>query len=595
MSEKVLLSGNEAVARGVFEAGVHVATAYPGTPSTEILENVVKYKDHVYCEWAPNEKVAVEVAQGASFGGARSIVAMKHVGVNVAADPMFSFAYTGVNGGFIIVTADDPGMHSSQNEQDNRLYAKFMKIPLLEPTSSQEAKDLVIRGMEISEKFDTPVMLRMSTRLCHSLGLVELNDRIEVPVKDYSPNPKKRVVIPAHARVLHVALEKRLENLQEFAETTDLNEIIDGDWTFEGKKIGIISSGVSFQYAREAFPTAKFLKLGMSFPFPIEKARKFAESVDEVWVVEENEPFIEEHLVSAGIPCVGKAKVPLCNELSQTIIYKAFTGEEHKTVGDSGDLPPRPPVLCSGCPHRGIFYVAHKLGFTSTTDIGCYTLGMMPPLECGETCICMGASIGNAMGMEKARGKEFGKKTLAFIGDSTFVHSGMTGLAEAAYNKGNFTTVVLDNSITAMTGHQQHPGTGSTLMGEEATKLDYGKIASAVGIADDHVFFTDAFDIAGLTEVLKKVREMDGPKLIINRGRCILLDIKRLKITPFKVDPDKCVGCGTCFKLGCPAISTHGLTDKGKKKSRIDPMFCAGQHCSMCFQVCPTKAIQPSE
>lgn len=595
MSEKVLLSGNEAVARGVYEAGVHVATAYPGTPSTEILENVAKYKDDVYCEWAPNEKVAVEVAQGASFGGARSLVAMKHVGVNVAADPMFSFAYTGVNGGFIIVTADDPGMHSSQNEQDNRRYAKFMKIALLEPTTSQEAKDLVARGMEISEKFDTPVMLRMSTRLCHSLGLVDLEDREELPVKDYTANPKKRVVIPAHARVLHVALEERLKRLKEFAETTDLNEVIPGDWTFENKKIGIISSGISFQYAREAFPEAEFLKLGMSFPFPIDKVRKFADSVDEVWVVEENEPFIEEHLREAGIPCIGKEKVPGTNELSQAIVHKVLTEEERELVGESGDLPPRPPVLCPGCPHRGIFYVAHKLGFSSTTDIGCYTLGMMPPLECGETCICMGASIGNAMGLEKARGKEFGKNTLAFIGDSTFVHSGMTGLAEAAYNKGNFTTVVLDNSITAMTGHQEHPGTGITLMGEEATKLDYGKLADAVGLEKDHIFFTDAYNIEELTEVLKKVKEMDGPKLIVNRGRCILLDIKKLEIVPFQVDPDKCIACGMCFKLGCPAISAGEKNEKGNKKAKIDPIFCVGESCAMCYQVCPTGAIGQPE
>ncbi len=589
MSEKVLLSGNEAVARGAFEAGVHVATAYPGTPSTEILENVVKYKEHIYCEWAPNEKVAVEVGQGASFGGARTITAMKHVGVNVAADPMFSFAYTGVNGGFVLITADDPGMHSSQNEQDNRRYAQFMKIPLLEPTTSQETKDYVKEGIEISEEFNTPVLLRMSTRLCHSLGLVELKEREEVPVKNYVPDPKNRVVIPAHAKLLHVALEKRLKHLKEYAENSRMNRIIDGDWTFDGKKIGIISSGISFQYAREAFPEAKFLKLGMSFPFPIDLAKKFADSVDEVWVVEENEPFIEEQLVFAGIPCIGKAKIPLCNELSQTIVRKAFTEEEPATVGVSGDLPPRPPVLCPGCPHRGIFYVAHKLKFTATTDIGCYTLGIMPPLECGETCICMGASIGNALGLEKARGKDFGKNTIAFIGDSTFVHSGMTGLANAAYNKSNITTAILDNSITAMTGHQEHPGTGITLMGEETTKLDYGKLAEAVGI--EHIFYTDAFDIEQLTEVLKKIKELDGSKLIVNQGRCILLDIKKLKIIPFEVDPEKCIGCGMCFKLGCPAISVGGKTEKGQNKSTIDPIFCVGESCGLCSQVCPTDAI----
>ncbi len=589
MSERVLLSGNEAVARGAYEAGVHIATAYPGTPSTEILENIVKYKDVINCEWAPNEKVAVEVAQGASFGGARALSAMKHVGVNVAADPMFSFAYTGVNGGFILVSADDPGMHSSQNEQDNRRYAEFMKIPVLEPSDSQEAKDLVKLGMEISENFNTPVLLRMSTRLCHSLGLVELGERVEIPTKEYVPDPKSRVVIPANARVLHVKLEERLKRLKVYAESVPVNTIIEGDWTYNDKKIGIISSGISYQYAREAFPEAKFLKLGMSFPFPIKLVEKFAESVDEVWVIEENEPFIENHLKDAGIACVGKGKVPLTNELSQAIVREAYTGKKAEKLAEISDLPPRPPVLCPGCPHRGIFYVAHKLKFTSTTDIGCYTLGMMPPLECGETCICMGASIGNAFGLEKAQGKDFGKNTIAFIGDSTFVHSGMTGLADIAYNKGNITVAILDNSITAMTGHQQHPGTGITLMGEESKKLDYVKLAEAVGI--EHIFETDAFDIEQISDVLKKVKELDGPKLIINRGRCILLDIKKMKITPFAVDSDKCSSCGLCFKLGCPAITAGEVNEKGKKKATISPIFCVGEACAMCYQVCPVDAI----
>jgi len=589
MPDKVLLSGNEAVARGAYEAGVHVATAYPGTPSTEILENIVKYKDDIYCEWAPNEKVAVEVGQGASFGGARTISAMKHVGVNVAADPLFSFAYTGVNGGYVLVSADDPGMHSSQNEQDNRRYAKFMKIALLEPTDSQEAKDMVGYGMEISERFNTPVLLRMSTRLCHSMGLVELKERVEVPVKEYVPDFKQRVVIPAHARVLHVKLEDRLKRLKEYAEDCPLNVIIDGDWKYNGRRIGIISSGISFQYAREAFPNARFLKLGMTFPFPIDLARNFSDSVDELWVIEENEPFIEEYLREAGIECVGKDKVPQCGELSQRIVHTGLTGEDVEMVEDISDLPPRPPVLCPGCPHRGIFYVGRKLGFTSTTDIGCYTLGMMPPLKMGETCICMGASIGNAFGLELAHGKDFGKNTLAFIGDSTFIHSGMTGLADIAYNKGNITVVILDNSITAMTGHQHHPATGYTLMGDETTKLDFVKLAKSVGI--EHVFETDAYDLDGITEVLKKVKELDGGKVIVNRGRCILLDIGKMDITPFEVDPDKCIACGLCFKLGCPAINTGEKNERGRYKARIDPAFCVGEACAMCYQVCPNDAI----
>ena len=593
MSEKVLMSGNEAVARGAYEAGVHVATAYPGTPSTEILENVVKYKDDIYCEWAPNEKVAVEVGQGASFGGARSLTAMKHVGVNVAADPLFSFAYTGVNGGYVLVTADDSGMHSSQNEQDNRRYAEFMKIPVVEPTDSQEAKELVAFGLELSEKFNTPVMLRMSTRLCHSMGLVEIGPRSEYPVKEYVTDFKQRVVIPAHARVLHVELEERLKRIKEFAETAPVNKIIEGHWVYNGQKIGIISSGISYQYAREAFPKASFLKLGMSFPFPIELARKFSETVDQLWIVEENEPFIETHLKTAGIECIGKEKVSLTDELSQRRVKVSLTGEKPEKKADVSDLPPRPPVLCPGCPHRGIFYAAHKMGFTTTTDIGCYTLGMMPPLLCGETCICMGASIGNAFGMEKAQGKDFGKNTIAFIGDSTFVHSGMTGLADVAYNKGNITVCVLDNSITAMTGHQEHPGTGTTLMGEKSKKLDYLKLADAVGV--EHVFETDAYDIEEITETLKKVKELDGPKLVVNKGRCILMDIKKMKIKPFRVDPEKCIACGQCFKLGCPAINTGEVAKNGKKKARINPIFCVGEACALCYQVCPTGAIQQPE
>ncbi len=589
MTQKILLSGNEAVARGAFEAGVLVATAYPGTPSTEILENIVKYKDHIYCEWAPNEKVAVEVGIGASFGGARTITTMKHVGVNVAADPLFSFAYTGVNGGYILISADDPGMHSSQNEQDNRRYAEFMKIVLLEPSDSQEAKDMVGIGLDLSEKFNIPVMLRMSTRLCHSIGLVELGERVEHPVKDYKPDFKQRVVIPAHAGLLHVALEKKLAQLSMLSEVSPLNYTIDGDFKFERKRIGVISSGISFQYAREAFPEASFLKLGLSFPFPKDLCRKFAAEVDQVWVIEENEPFIEEKLRAAGINCVGKEKIPRTNELSQEIIRNRMARIINEPQTDISDLPPRPPVLCPGCPHRGIFYVAHKLKFTGTSDIGCYTLGMMPPLEMGETCICMGASIGVAQGLEKARGTEFGKNTLAFIGDSTFIHSGITGLAEIVYNKSNITVVILDNSITAMTGHQEHPGTGKTLMGEDSPKVNYRKLAESIGI--EHIFETDAYNIEGLTEVLKKIRTLDGPKVIINRGRCILLDIKKMKIVPFKVDPNKCTACGQCFKLGCPTINTGEPNDKGKKRAMINPLFCVGEACAMCQQVCSSGAI----
>ncbi|MFP4458066.1 MAG: indolepyruvate ferredoxin oxidoreductase subunit alpha [Candidatus Zixiibacteriota bacterium] len=584
MSKRALLSGNEAIARGAYEAGIHVATAYPGTPSTEILENVAKYKE-IYSEWSTNEKVALEVGMGASFGGARTLTAMKHVGVNVAADPLFTFAYTGTDGGFVLVSADDPGMHSSQNEQDNRRYAKFAKWALLEPSDSHECKELVKEAIKVSEKFNTPVLLRLSTRLSHSKGLVELGERDEVERKPYTCDISKRVVLPAHARKLHVKLEERLKKMEEYSNESPFNVIEEGD-----TKIGIISSGISYQYAKEAFPKAAFLKLGMSFPFPKKLTRKFADMVDKIYVIEENEPFIEEEMLQMGIEVIGKDKVPIAGELSQRRVAEAFDLNLAAPADvKTDDLPARPPVLCPGCPHRGIFYITNKMKLNTTTDIGCYTLGVLPPLNCGETCVCMGASITNAFGLELGQGKEFGKKTVAFIGDSTFMHSGMTGLANVAYNKGNITTALLDNSITAMTGHQEHPGTGKTLMGDDSISTDYVKVAEAVGVKDIHV--TDAFDLKDIEKALKATTTKDGPSLVINKGRCILLDYKKIKVTPMAVDSEKCIACGLCLKVGCPALSRDSKT----KKAKIDMYLCAGDHCEICKQVCPKDAIGPIE
>ncbi|MBD3366917.1 MAG: indolepyruvate ferredoxin oxidoreductase subunit alpha [Candidatus Eisenbacteria bacterium] len=578
---RVLLSGNEAVARGCFEHGVEVAVAYPGTPSTEILENVVKYKDDVYCQWSPNEKVAFEVAIGASFGGVRSLVAMKHVGLNVAADPLMTSTSVGGDGGFVIVTADDPGMHSSQNEQDNRYYAKFAKIPLVEPSDSQEVVDYLGAAYEISERFGTPVLFRLTTRLSHAKTPVELGERTEVDQKEYVKDTSRRVVIPAHARRLHVKVEKRLEELRKFAETSPLNVVEEGD-----PKVGVISSGISYQYARDAFPDATFLKLGMSYPFPIEKARAFCERFDQVYVIEENEPFIEEQLRAAGVTNVlGKDAVPLCGELNQGIV-RVCTGQG-EAGSDPAKVAPRPPVLCPGCPHRSTFFTLNRLGIGSTSDIGCYTLGVMPPLEGIDTCLCMGASIGNALGLEKAIGREFAKKMVAVIGDSTFVHSGMTGLADVAYNRGATTVIILDNSTTAMTGHQEHPGTGTTLMGEPSVKLDYVALAKSMGVSDARR--VNAYDLDAVKTAIKEAIGHDEPSLLVMEGPCVLLDRKTWG-PALIVDAEKCTKCGLCLRLGCPAISRD---DEGH--AEINPLFCVGELCSMCKQVCPADAISVSK
>jgi len=576
---RVLLSGNEAAARGCYEHGVKVATAYPGTPSTEILENVVNYKDDIYCQWSPNEKVAFEVAMGASFGGVRTIVTMKHVGLNVAADPLMTSTSVGGDGGFVIVTADDPGMHSSQNEQDNRYFAKFAKIPLVEPSDSQETKDYIGAAFEISEKFGTPVLFRLTTRLSHAKTPVELGERVEVERKEYEKDIRRRVVIPAHARRLHVEVEKRLLEIQKFAETSPLNRVEEGN-----PKVGVISSGIAYQYARDAFPDATFLKLGLSYPFPIEMAKKFCARFETVYIVEENEPFIEEQLRYDGITnIVGKEKVPLCGELNQSIVSRSIDGGEEP---DRAAVAPRPPVLCPGCPHRSTFFTLNRLGIGATSDIGCYTLGVMPPLNGIDTTICMGASIGNALGFEKAIGRDFASKMVAVIGDSTFVHSGITGLADVAYNKGATTVIIVDNSITAMTGHQDHPGTGKTLMGETTTKLDYIALAKSLGVKDAREI--NAYDMAAVKAAIKEAVDSPEPTLLVMQGPCAL-QVRKTWTEPMAIDAEECVACGLCLKLGCPAISKD---ENGK--STINPLFCVGEICQMCAQNCPVKCIKPT-
>ncbi|MDF2523723.1 MAG: indolepyruvate ferredoxin oxidoreductase, alpha subunit, partial [Clostridiales bacterium] len=485
---KKLMLGNEAVARGAYEAGVTVAAAYPGTPSTEITENIAKY-DGIYSEWSPNEKVALEVSVGASIAGARSICSMKHVGLNVAADPLFTVSYTGVNGGLVIMVADDPGMHSSQNEQDSRFYARASKVPMLEPSDSQDCLDYVKMAFSISEKFDTPIIVRLSTRIAHSQSIVELGEKVDFELKDYVKDFNKYVMMPGMARKRHVEVEKRMAQLKEFSNTDGINRI---EWG--SKEVGIITSGVAYQYAKEVFADASFLKIGMVHPLPDKLIEEFSKEVKVLYVIEELEPFIEEHIKSLGIKVIGKELLPVMGELSAQLINEKLRGVKTETITKINEtIPVRPPVMCPGCPHRGTFYVLKKLKLNVSGDIGCYTLGALPPTESIDTCICMGASIGVAHGMEKARGKDFAKKTVAILGDSTFMHSGITGLIDVVYNKGNSTVIILDNSITGMTGHQQNPTTGFTIKGEPTKQVDLVKLAQAVGI--ERVRVADPFDI----------------------------------------------------------------------------------------------------
>lgn len=576
---KKLMLGNAAVARGAYEAGVSVVSSYPGTPSTEITENIVKYQD-IYAEWAPNEKVAAEVAIGASIAGARSMSCMKHVGLNVMADPVFTVSYTGVNGGLVFCVADDPGMHSSQNEQDSRHYAEASKIMMLEPADSGECKEFTKTAFELSERFDTPVFIRLSTRVSHSQSLVEECEPTEYQLKPYKKNIDKYVMMPAKAIKRHIDVEARIAELKKFAETSELNKIEDN-----GSKIGVITAGIAYMYAKEALgDKVNYLKLGMVYPMPEKLIRDFAEKCDVVYVVEELDPIIEKHCRAIGLDVIGKEKFTLLGEYTPAMIKSVILNEDAAEYsGIDEDIPVRPPVMCAGCPHRGTFYVLKKLGLVVSGDIGCYTLGAVAPLESVDTTICMGASVGAALGMAKARGKEFNKKLVSVIGDSTFIHSGITGLIDIVYNKGANTVIILDNSITGMTGHQDNPTTGYTIRGEETVQVNLVTLCKAIGVKN--VVVADPFDVKNFEKVVKEETERDEPSVIIAQRPCALL--KKVKYTGKCVINDKCRKCKMCMKLGCPAISFDGESIK------IDETQCNG--CGLCFNVCPFGAMEKGE
>ena len=576
---KKLMLGNAAVARGAYEAGVSVVSSYPGTPSTEITENIVKYEE-IYAEWAPNEKVAAEVAIGASIAGARSMSCMKHVGLNVMADPVFTVSYTGVNGGLVFCVADDPGMHSSQNEQDSRHYAEASKVMMLEPADSGECKEFTKSAFELSERFDTPVFIRLSTRVSHSQSLVDEKEPVSYELKPYEKNIDKYVMMPAKAIKRHIDVEKRIEALREFSENCEFNTVEDN-----GSRIGVITSGIAYMYSKEALgDKVNYLKLGMVYPMPEKLISDFAEKCDVVYVIEELDPVIEKHCKSIGVNVIGKEKFTLLGEYTPAMIKKVVLGEdaaESNTIDEN--IPVRPPVMCAGCPHRGTFYVLKKLGLVVSGDIGCYTLGAVAPLESVDTTICMGASVSAALGMAKARGKEFNKKLVSVIGDSTFIHSGITGLIDIVYNKGANTVIILDNSITGMTGHQDNPTTGYTIRGEETAQVNLVTLCKSVGVKN--VVVADPFDVKAFEKVVKEEVERDEPSVIIAQRPCALL--KKVKYTGRCVINDKCKKCKMCMKLGCPAISFDG------DGIRIDETQCNG--CGLCFNVCPFGAMEKGE
>jgi indolepyruvate ferredoxin oxidoreductase, alpha subunit len=594
---KELMSGNEAIARGAWECGATFGSGYPGTPSTEILESFAQYKG-VYAEWSPNEKVGLEVAIGAAFAGARAMAVMKHVGVNVAADPLFTVSYTGTNGALVIITADDPSLHSSQNEQDNRNYAKFAKIPMLEPADSQEAKDFVKLAFELSEKFDTPVFLRTTTRVSHSKSIVRIDEPAEaVDRTEIRHLPLKYVMVPMNARARRVEVEKRSEALRDWAETFAGNRM-----ELAGTEVGIITAGMPYNYAKDAFPDYSYLKLGLVHPLPEKMIREFASKVKKLYIVEELDPFIEEQVKAMGIEVTGKAVFPFTNEFDPGVVEKGITGKSSAPAITLQTIPPRPPNLCPGCPHRGLFYSLSKLKTFVAGDIGCYTLSYMKPLSGMDSCICMGASIGIAHGMSKALGPKGQGKVVGVIGDSTFIHSGITTLLNVAYNRSDAVIIIADNRTTAMTGMQEHPATGYTLQGAKAKELDFAALGRVLGI--DHVEVIDPLEFKSTTEVLKQELQKEGPSLIISRAPCVLLMSKKAaKAKHFVIDEDVCIGCKVCLSCGCPAISWRdfekaGLPPKPDRKKQkgiavIDATLCTG--CTFCAQLCRQEAITREE
>lgn len=574
-----LLLGNEAVARGLYEAGCRVVSSYPGTPSTEVTEVAATY-DEIFSEWAPNEKVACEVAFGASVAGARSFCAMKHVGLNVAADPLFTASYTGVNAGMVILVADDPGMHSSQNEQDSRHYALGSKTMMLEPSDSAECLDYTKRAFELSEKFDTPVIIRLTTRVAHSRSAAPISERIDNGLKEYTKNPQKYVMVPANAKGKHVIVEKRVIEQTAYCEKeaveNGLNRV-----EYNSKKIGVITSGICYQYAKEALgENASYLKLGCVYPLPVQLIKDFASQCETVYVLEELDDYIETHCRKNGINVIGKEAFTLQGEYSQSLIAKVILGKENKWLKTDVNIVPRPPVLCAGCPHRGLFYALKQLNVTVSGDIGCYTLGFAQPLGMIDTVLCMGASV-SALHGRNAANPENAKKSVAVIGDSTFIHSGVTGLINIAYNATDSVVIILDNSITGMTGHQQNPTTGKNIKGEPANAVSLEALAKAIGI--QNVIVVDPYDLAQTKEGIKKALEADGPAVVISRRPCALL--KTVKHNPpLKVNADKCKSCKMCMKIGCPAISMKD------GKAQIDFTQCLG--CNVCSQLCKFGAIE---
>ena len=574
-NQKVIMLGNEAIARGAYEAGVKVSAAYPGTPSTEISENIIKYKDHIYSEWSPNEKVAAEVAIGASLSGVRAMASMKHVGLNVASDPLYTVSYMGVNGGLVFVVADDPGLYSSQNEQDTRMVARAAQVPVLEPSDSMEAKEYMKAAFQISEVFDRPVILRTTTRLAHSQGLVELYDREDVEDVPYERNIAKTVMMPGNAKLRHVEIEKRNLELAEAANTMPINTVEMND-----TKIGVITSGIPYQYVKEALPNASVLKLGLVNPLPKKLITEFASKVDTLYIVEELDPVIEEQVKSWGIKAVGKELFTVQGEYSANMIRQAILKEE--VVAKAPAVAPgRPPILCPGCPHRSVYHVLNKLKMHVAGDIGCYTLGAVAPLSVVDSVICMGASISSLHGMEKAKGKDYIKNWVAAIGDSTFLHTGVNSLMNMVYNKSTGTVMILDNSTTGMTGHQDHAATGKTLMGEETNAIDIPNLCRAIGVKN--VVEVNAFDIVTLEKVIKEEVAKDEVSVIITKTPCVLLDKSKKPV--YIAHADKCKKCGMCMKPGCPA-----MTKNADGTIRIDDTMCTG--CGLCETLCKFNAIE---